>query len=104
MLKIIAWNIAHRDEAWRYLLDTDADIALLSEATEPPADVAGKLDVDPAPWQTAGARVNRPWRAAIVNLSNRVGMQWFEPKLVADAVPGDLNVACPGSTIPLYHG
>jgi hypothetical protein len=29
MVKIIAWNIARREEAWRALMDTDADIALL---------------------------------------------------------------------------
>ncbi len=28
MVKVMAWNIARRDEAWRYLLDTDADMAL----------------------------------------------------------------------------
>ena len=40
MMKIIAWNIARRDEAWRSLLDTDCDIALVQEAADPPADVA----------------------------------------------------------------
>jgi len=39
VLKILCWNICHRDDAWRRLLDTDADIALLQEASEPPADV-----------------------------------------------------------------
>jgi hypothetical protein len=32
MLKIIAWNNARREEAWRYLLDSNSDIALLQEA------------------------------------------------------------------------
>ncbi len=49
MLKIISWNIGRRDDAWRALLDTDADIALLQEATQPPSDVAKKLNIDPAP-------------------------------------------------------
>lgn len=97
MLKIIAWNIARRAEAWRYLLDTDADIALLQEAAAPPADVARRLDVDPAPWRTAGAGLNRPWRAAAVKLSNRVELQWLEPKPVADALPGELAVGRPGT-------
>jgi len=97
MVKIVAWNIARRDEAWRYLLDIDADIALLSEAAEPPAHVARRLDVDPAPWRTAGAGMNRPWRAAVVKLSSRVGVQWLESKPVADAVPGDLAVSRPGT-------
>jgi len=97
MVKLISWNIARRDEAWRYLLDIDADIALLQEAAAPPADVARRLDVDPAPWRTCGAGLNRPWRAAAVNLSNRVGVQWLEPKAVADALPGELAVSRPGT-------
>jgi hypothetical protein len=40
MLKIISWNIARRELAWRSLLDSGADVALLQEATEPPSDVA----------------------------------------------------------------
>lgn len=93
MLKVIAWNIARRDEAWRYLLDSDADIALLQEATAPPADIAERLDVDPAPWRTAGAGLNRPWRTAVVRLSDRVGVQRLEPRPVADASPGELAVS-----------
>jgi endonuclease/exonuclease/phosphatase family metal-dependent hydrolase len=95
MVKVIAWNIARREEAWRCLLDTDADIALLQEATEPPPDVARRLDVDPAPWRTAGG--NRPWRAAVVRLSNRVGVQWLEAKPVEDAHPGELVVSRAGT-------
>lgn len=97
MMKMIAWNIARREEAWRCLLDTDADIALIQEATEPPADVARRLDVDPTPWRTAGAGLNRPWRAAVVRLSNRVAVQWLEPKPLEDAHPGELAVSRPGT-------
>ena len=79
-MKIISWNIARRDEAWRSLLDTDVDIALLQEASEPPPDVAGRIDCDPAPWYTAGAGLNRPWRTAVVKLSDRVEVEWLEPK------------------------
>src|SRR5262249_52327285 len=93
MVKVIAWNIARRDEAWRYLLDSDADIALLQEAAAPPPDVAQRLEVDSAPWQTAGAGLNRPWRVAVVKLSNRVGVEWLESKQVADARPGELAVS-----------
>ena len=68
MVKLITWNIARRDEAWRYPLETDADIALLQEAAPPSADVVGRLDVDPAPWRTAGAGLNRRWRTAVVKI------------------------------------
>jgi hypothetical protein len=38
-MKLISWNIAHRKEAWHRLLDTDADVALLQEAVEPPPEI-----------------------------------------------------------------
>lgn len=97
MVKIVSWNIARREEAWRFLLDTDCDIALLQEANEPPADVVRRLDVDPSPWRTAGAGLNRAWRAVVVKLSNRVGVQWLDPKAVGDAHPGELAVSRPGT-------
>jgi endonuclease/exonuclease/phosphatase family metal-dependent hydrolase len=93
-MKIVAWNIAQRAEAWRYLVDSDADIALLQEATAPPADIAAKLNVDRAPWQTGQ---NRPWRAAIVKLSNCAEVRWLEGKTLADAQSGELGVSRPGT-------
>ena len=68
MVKIIAWNIAHRPDAWRSLAASDADIALLQEAFRPHVDVAAKVEIDCAPWQTGR---NQRWRTAIVKLSNR---------------------------------
>jgi hypothetical protein len=50
MMKMIAWNIAQRPPAWRWLVDSDADIALLQEAKEPSADIAAKINVDAAAW------------------------------------------------------
>src|SRR5260370_29943037 len=97
MVKMITWNIARRKEAWHCLLDTDSDIALLQEAAEPPADVARGLEVDHAPWRTAGAGLNRAWRAAVVKLSSRVGVQWLDPKSVEDALPGQLAVSRVGT-------
>ncbi len=93
MVKIISWNIARRDKVWRCLRDTDCDIALVQEAAEPPADVARHIDVGTAPWRTAGAGLNRPWRAAVVKLSNRVGVKWIEPKSVESALPSELAVS-----------
>lgn len=92
MLKIIAWNIARRVEAWWCLADCDADIALLQEAAEPPADLAGRFHVDPASWHIAGAGLNRRWRAAVVKLSDRVAVEWIPAKVISDACPGKLAV------------
>jgi hypothetical protein len=94
MVKIIAWNIAQRAEAWRLLLDSDADIALLQEAKEPPADVAAKISVDPAPWRTGASR---GWRATIIKLSNRVQVEWLDAKPLTEATGGELGVSRPGT-------
>jgi hypothetical protein len=92
-VKVISWNIARREDAWRQLLDCDADVALLQEAAEPPADVASRVEVDGEPWLTAGAGVKRPWRTAVVGLGNRVRLEWLRPRPIEVAVPGELAVS-----------
>jgi hypothetical protein len=42
-MKVVSWNINRRAEPWRQLVDSDADVALLQEAAQPPADVAGRV-------------------------------------------------------------
>lgn len=96
-MKLVTWNIAGRAEAWRYLLDIDADLALLQEATEPPPDIANKFEMNPAPWRTVGAGKNRPWRAALVNLSKQFDMNHLEAKSIASANPGELAVSRVGT-------
>ena len=96
-MKIVTWNMAHRGEAWHYLLNSDVDIALLQEAASPPADVANQIEFDPAQWETAGAGVNRPWRAAIANLTKRNTLEWFHPKSIETAGAGELAVSRMGS-------
>jgi len=97
MVKILAWNIARRADAWRRLRESDADIALLQEATPPPADMAAEFDIDPAPWRTDGAGLNRAWRTAIVRLSERVSVQHLEARPLAEAHRGDLAISRPGT-------
>ena len=96
MVKVISWNIAHRKQAWHALCGTDADIALVQEATEPPADMPPAFEYRPAPWRTAGAPP-RPWRAAVVKLSSRIGVQWLEPTPIEKAQDGDLTVSRAGT-------
>lgn len=97
MLKLLSWNVAHRPEAWRALVDADADIALLQEACEPPADIASRFDVGVEPWRTEGAGLNRPWRAAIVGLTRRVPLERISTRSITDAAPRDLAVSRPGT-------
>jgi len=97
MVKIVAWNIARREDAWRRLQECNADMALLQEASPPPTDIAHEFDIDPAPWRTDGAGLNRAWRTAVVRLSDRVSVQHLEAKPIAEAHRGELAVSRPGT-------
>lgn len=94
-MRIVSWNIAHRHEPWSWLLDVDADIALLQEAGEPPPEVAGRIETDGAPWWTSGEDVYRArrWRTVVVKLSERVKVEWIKTKALAAAGPGELAVS-----------
>jgi exonuclease III len=94
MVKLITWNIAQRAAAWRELANSDADIALLQEATPPPAELAAKVKVDHAGWETG---TGRNWRTAIVQLSDRVQVEWIDAKPLAEACGGELGVSRPGT-------
>ena len=96
MVKVISWNIAHREQAWRDLCNTDADIALVQEAPEPPADMPPPFEYRPATWRTAGAG-HRPWRAAVVKLSSRIDVEWLEPTPIEKAQAGDFTVSRAGT-------
>ena len=95
MVKIVCWNIAKRHAAWRFLLGCDADVALLQEAGLPPDDVAGRVEVDPAPFHDADG--HRFSRAAIVKLSDQVQVEWLEPVPISEARGGDFVVSQPGA-------
>ena len=92
-MKIISWNIAHREAPWRRLLEVGADIALLQEAGEPPHDVAGRVEVDPAPWRTPGRDRSAQWRTAVAKLSEQAQVQWIEAKPLEEAGWGDFAVS-----------
>ncbi len=96
-MKVVSWNIAQRSEPWRVLAGMDADVALLQEAGRPPEDVAGRIEVDPAPWSTPGADSTRRWRTAVVKLSNRVDVEWIGARRLGEAGPEDLAVSRPGT-------
>jgi endonuclease/exonuclease/phosphatase family metal-dependent hydrolase len=96
-MKLVSWNMAHREEAWRFLLGGDADVALLQEAVPPPVDAAGRLKVDSSPWETAGAGVYRPWRTAVVGLTDRVAVEHLEATSLPEAPYRGLAVSRPGT-------
>ena len=102
-MKIISWNMAHRHDSWRSLLEMDIDLALLQEAGKPPPDVAERIEanpaieVDTAPWETmiVGGRVR--FRTAILKLSKCIEVDWIETKSINAAESGDLVVSSPGT-------
>ncbi len=97
-VRIVSWNIHQLAECWRELLGMEgADVALLQEAKPPPAELAGRVEVDDQPWCVAGGSARRPWRAAVARLSDRVT---FRPRRVAPLceAEGDVvGVSRPGT-------
>ena len=102
-MKIISWNMAHKHDPWRFLLDMDIDLALLQEAGKPPPDVAERIQADPAievnsaPWETMIVEGRPPYRTAIVKLSNRVAIDWIEAESLETAKARELVVSWPGT-------
>ena len=94
MVKLIAWNIAQRAVAWRELIDSNPDIALLQEAPPPPADAAAKVKVDGTEWQSGAGR---NWRTVIGQLSDRVEVEWIDAMSLVEACGGELGVSRPGT-------
>ncbi len=94
MIRLVTWNIAQREAAWRELSASDVDLALLQEATPPPADVAGKIRVDGSEWRTGAGR---NWRTVIARFSDRVQVEWIDSKSLDEASVGELGVSRPGT-------
>ena len=92
-VKILSWNIAGMIKPWHTLAELDAGIALLQEAREPPSGIAKRIEVNPAPWGTAGVDGARAWRTAIAKLSDSVTVEWIEAKPLDYAASGELAVS-----------
>ncbi|MYH49045.1 MAG: hypothetical protein F4020_03960 [Gammaproteobacteria bacterium] len=95
-MKILSWNVARRQEPWRVLGEMDVEVALLQEASQPPRDVASRIELDPAPWPKPYARASQHWRTAIAKLSQRVSVEWIEAKSL-DAAGDGLAVSHAGT-------
>lgn len=96
-LKIISWNVAHRLEPWRLLVDCGVDAALLQEAQCPPPDVRALVEVDAAEWRTIRAATERPWRTAVVRLSDRVRLSYWSLAPLTSASRLEIAVSVPGT-------
>ena len=102
-MKVISLNMAGWLQPWKCLLDMDVDLALLQEATEPPADVAERIRADPAievdaaPWETKIVGARPRYRTAIVKLSNRIELDRIEAKPLEVAGNRELVASWPGT-------
>lgn len=96
-MKIISWNIAHRKEPWFYLHESDADVALLQEASQPPIEVQQEISVDEESWETVSPGNNSLWRTAVVKLSDKVDVKWIKPIPIGQAGWGQFAVSRPGT-------
>ena len=96
-MKIISWNMAHKQKPWRCLLGMDIDLALLQEACRPPGDIAERLEIDPALWSAPERDSRVKWPTAIAVISNRVAVEWLTAKPIGQAALGELAVSSPGT-------
>ena len=96
MLKIISWNINNRRRTWEEVFALDADVALLQEAPRPPETMPDQIEIDPSSWRTGGG-AERPWKAAVVKLSERVRVEWIEGVPIGEAQWRSLAVSCAGT-------
>jgi hypothetical protein len=50
MIKILSWNMAHRNVCWDYVFESDYDIALLQEAPKPKV-IPDNVEINPGEWR-----------------------------------------------------
>ena len=96
-IQIVSWNIAHRIDPWRVLVDSGADAALLQEAQCPPPDVRSLVETDAAEWRTEGDAITRSWRTAVVLLSDRVRLKPWSLAPLTSASSHEIAVSVPGT-------
>ena len=84
MIRVVSWNIFRREQPWHVLVEMarqgEADVALLQEAGDPPADLARPVQygIDEF-WrheQYEGRPIHDRW-SLVVQLSDRVEVEWF---------------------------
>jgi endonuclease/exonuclease/phosphatase family metal-dependent hydrolase len=95
-MKVLCWNMAHRSESWLDVASSDVDVALLQEACAPPEPLRDRIAVDDVAWRTEGV-ANRPWRTAVVGLSDRYHLRHLAIKPIACATADDLAVSRVGT-------
>lgn len=91
-MKIICWNARHLPAVWYDVAALDAHVVLLQEACEPPAALAGRMDVEAEPWRTDG-QARRHWRTTVVGLLAGLRIDRIATRSNAEARPTELSVS-----------
>ena len=92
-MKIISWNISSMIEPWNLLAESDADLALLQEASRPLGGVANSIELHGEPWATPGQDAERPWRTVVVKLSKDIKVEWIDAKPLDQAKHNEIGVS-----------
>lgn len=94
MVRLVSWNVGH-SQPWEHL--DGVDVALLQELRQPPAAWGDRITPSRAePWATAGYQ-RRPFRAAVVRVSDAVTLNSKPMGDMATADPSAFAVSRPGS-------
>jgi hypothetical protein len=99
MLKLVSWNLAHRSDAWRAVVDSGADVGLLQEACAPPPGLADRILCESEPWRTGGTGANRAWRTCIAQLNPSTRLKRHSVHPIDSAPAGALAVSCGGTLV-----
>lgn len=62
-------------------MQSDLDIALLQEISQPPAEIAAKIEMMGEPWKDVQGTPDVVWKSAVVRTSERVGVEWVRPHI-----------------------
>ena len=94
MITVVSWNMdggnRHgRDQMWRVLQETGADVALLQDAAEPLPGIADGVALGPTSWDDP-VRQRPPM---VVKLSDRVEVEWFTPVTAETSEIGAAEIA-----------
>lgn len=88
-MKLVSWNVNGLSASWDILAsDPEVDVALVQEASRPLSTFGGEvLPTLDGMWRTGGW-ANRPWRTAIVRLSDRVNVTPVEMTTLDESATG----------------
>lgn len=62
-------------------MQSDVDVALLQEISQPPSEISTRVEVMGEPWKDVQGTPNVVWKSAVVRTSERVGVEFIRPHI-----------------------